>query len=59
MALLGRIPVPDDELVVDLPSRFDHDGRSVPPEQVRLRVETVLRRVPGVVALERLTKDER
>jgi CBS domain containing-hemolysin-like protein len=59
MALLGRIPVAGDELVVDLPSRFDHDGRSVPPEQVRLRVETVLRRVPAVVALERLTKDER
>jgi CBS domain containing-hemolysin-like protein len=59
MAGLGRIPVPGDELVVDLPPRFDHDGRPVPPEQVRLRVETVLRRVPGVVALERLTKDER
>jgi CBS domain containing-hemolysin-like protein len=59
MARLGRIPVPGDELVVDLPERFDHDGRPVPPEQVRLRVETVLRRVPSVVALERLTEEKR
>jgi hypothetical protein len=56
---LGRIPVTGDELVVDLPPRFDYDGRPVPPEQVRLRVETVLRRVPGVVALERLTEEKR
>lgn len=59
MARLGRIPVTGDELVVNLPPRFDYDGRSVPPEQVRLRVETVLRRVPGVVALERLTEEKR
>jgi CBS domain containing-hemolysin-like protein len=59
MARLGRIPVTGDELVVDLPPRFDYDGRPVPPEQVRLRVETVLRRVPGVVALERLTEEKR
>lgn len=59
MARLGRIPVTGDELVVNLPPRFDYDGRSVPPEQVRLRVETVLRRVPGVLALERLTEEKR
>jgi CBS domain containing-hemolysin-like protein len=59
MARLGRIPVTGDELVVDLPPRFDYDGRPVPPEQVRLRVETVLRRVPGVVVLERLAEEKR
>jgi CBS domain containing-hemolysin-like protein len=58
MARLGRIPVTGDELVVDLPPRFDHDGRPVPAEQVRLRVETVLRRVPGVVVLERLAEEK-
>jgi CBS domain containing-hemolysin-like protein len=59
MARLGRIPVTGDALVVDLPPRFDHDGRPVPPEQVRLRVETVVRRVPGVVALDRLSEEKR
>jgi CBS domain containing-hemolysin-like protein len=59
MARLGRIPVSGDELVVDLPPRFDYEGRPVLPERVRLRVETVLRRVPGFVALERLTEDKR
>ncbi|GAA0962537.1 hemolysin family protein [Kribbella koreensis] len=55
MARLGRIPVVDDELVVELPRRFDHDGRPVPLELVRLRVQTVLRHVPGIVVLERLS----
>jgi CBS domain containing-hemolysin-like protein len=59
MARLGRIPVSGDELVVDLPPRFDYEGRPVLPERVRLRVQTVLRRVPGFVALERLTEDKR
>jgi CBS domain containing-hemolysin-like protein len=55
MARLGRIPVVADELVVELPRRFDHDGRTVPTELVRLRVQTVLRHVPGIVVLERMT----
>ncbi|MFI5709738.1 hemolysin family protein [Kribbella sp. NPDC051620] len=55
MARLGRIPVVEDELVVELPRRFDHDGRPVPIELVRLRVQTVLRHVPGIVVLERLS----
>jgi CBS domain containing-hemolysin-like protein len=55
MAQLGRIPVVDDEVVVELPRRFDHDGRAVPPEWVKLTVETVVRRVPGLVRLERLS----
>jgi CBS domain containing-hemolysin-like protein len=54
MARLGRIPVVQDELVVELVRRFDHDGRPVPAELVRLRVLTVLRHVPGIVVLERL-----
>ena len=52
MARLGRIPVTGDELVVDLPPRFDHNGRPVGSEYARLKVETVLRRVPGLVVLE-------
>jgi len=55
MARLGRVPVVHDELVVELPRRFDHDGRPVPAELVRLRVQTVLRHVPGIVVLERLS----
>ncbi len=55
MARLGRVPVVHDELVVELPRRFDHDGRPVPVELVRLRVQTVLRHVPGIVVLERLS----
>jgi CBS domain containing-hemolysin-like protein len=55
MARLGRIPVVDDEVVVKLLRRFDHDGRPVPPEWVKLTVETVVRRVPGLVRLERLS----
>ncbi|WP_328334788.1 hemolysin family protein [Kribbella sp. NBC_00382] len=55
MARLGRVPVVQDELVVELPRRFDHDGRPVPTELVRLRVQTVLRHVPGIVVLERLS----
>lgn len=54
MARLGRVPVVGDEVVVELPHRFDHDGRPVPPERVLLRVQTVLRHVPGLVLLERL-----
>ncbi|MEV8373568.1 hemolysin family protein [Kribbella sp. NPDC056861] len=54
MARLGRIPDVADELVVELPRRFDHDGRRVPTELVRLRVQTVLRHVPGIVVLERM-----
>jgi len=54
MARLGRIPVIGDEVVVELPPRFEHDGRRVPPEYARLRVETLQRRVPGLVVLERL-----
>lgn len=55
MARLGRIPVVLDELVIALPQRFDHDGRLVPTELVQLRVQTVLRHVPGIVVLERLS----
>ncbi|WP_020389856.1 hemolysin family protein [Kribbella catacumbae] len=55
MARLGRVPVVHDELVVELPRRFDHDGRAVPVELVHLRVQTVLRHVPGIVVLERLS----
>lgn len=55
MARLGRIPVALDQLAVELPRRFDHDGRPVPPELVQLRVQTVLRHVPGIVVLERLS----
>ncbi|TCN44257.1 CBS domain containing-hemolysin-like protein [Kribbella orskensis] len=55
MARLGRIPVVGDEVVVELPQRFDHDGRPVPSERVSLRVETVVRHVPGLVRVERLS----
>ncbi|MEU8225982.1 hemolysin family protein [Kribbella sp. NPDC048915] len=54
MARLGRIPEVGDSLVVELPHRIDHDGRPVPPEYVRLTVQTIERRVPGVVAMERM-----
>ncbi|MGW6281916.1 hemolysin family protein [Kribbella sp. NPDC055071] len=53
MARLGRIPVVGDELVVELPHRIDHEGRPVPPEFVRLVVQTIERRVPGLVVMER------
>src|SRR4051794_3583847 len=53
MARLGRIPIVGDGLVVELPQRIDHDGRPVPPEFVRLTVQTVERRVPGIVLMER------
>jgi CBS domain containing-hemolysin-like protein len=54
MARLGRIPTVQDELIVELPRRFDHDGRPVPAEYARLKVLTVLRHVPGIVELEQL-----
>jgi CBS domain containing-hemolysin-like protein len=54
MARLGRIPVTGDELFVELPQRFDHDGRPLPVERARLKVQTVLRHVPGLVQLERV-----
>ena len=53
MARLGRIPDVGDEFVIELPHRFDHDGRPVPPEYVRLTVQTVERHVPGIVVMER------
>jgi hypothetical protein len=52
---LGRVPVIGDEVVVELRRRFDHDGRPVPAEFVRLRVRSVERHVPGVVAMERVS----
>jgi CBS domain containing-hemolysin-like protein len=55
MARLGRIPVVGDEVFVELPQRFDHDGRPVPAEHAKLTVQTVLRHVPGLVVLEKLT----
>ena len=55
MARLGRIPVIGDEVFVELPQRFDHDGRPVPAEHAKLTVQTVLRHVPGLVVLEKLT----
>ncbi|GAB2653177.1 hemolysin family protein [Kribbella swartbergensis] len=55
MVRLGRIPVVDDEVVVELPQRFDHDGRPIPHEFVRLRVRSVERHVPGSVAMERVS----
>jgi CBS domain containing-hemolysin-like protein len=55
MARLGRIPVIGDEVFVELPPRFDHDGRPVPAEHAKLTVQTVLRHVPGLVVLEKLT----
>lgn len=54
MARLGRIPEVEDELIVELPHRFDHDGKRVPTEYARLKVLTVLRHVPGIVELEQL-----
>jgi CBS domain containing-hemolysin-like protein len=55
MARLGRIPVVGDEVVVELPRRFDHDGRPIPAEFVRLAVQSIERHVPGLVALERVS----
>jgi CBS domain containing-hemolysin-like protein len=55
MARLGRVPVIGDEVFVELPRRFDHDGRPVPTEHGKLTVQTVLRHVPGLVVLEKLT----
>jgi CBS domain containing-hemolysin-like protein len=55
MARLGRIPVIGDAIVVELATRFDHDGRPVPPEFVQLRVQTIERHVPGVVTMERVS----
>ncbi|WP_350278457.1 hemolysin family protein [Kribbella sp. HUAS MG21] len=55
MARLGRIPAVGDALVVELPHRIDHDGRPVPAEFVRLTVQTIERRVPGIVLLERVS----
>jgi CBS domain containing-hemolysin-like protein len=54
MARLGRIPVVGDVAVVELPHRIDHDGRPVPTEYVQLTVQTIERRVPGVVVMERM-----
>ncbi|NIK62123.1 hemolysin family protein [Kribbella shirazensis] len=53
MARLGRIPVVGDSTVVELPHRIDHEGRPVPAEFVRLTVQTIERRVPGIVVMER------
>ncbi|GAA1527865.1 hemolysin family protein [Kribbella lupini] len=55
MARLGRIPVIGDEVVIQLPPRFDHDGRQVPLERAKVTVQTVLRHVPGLIVLERLS----
>ncbi|GAA1699738.1 hemolysin family protein [Kribbella yunnanensis] len=54
MARLGRIPVVGDEIIVELPHRFDHEGRPIPVEFVKLVVQTLERRVPGLVGMERL-----
>jgi CBS domain containing-hemolysin-like protein len=54
MARLGRIPAIGDTLVVDLPQRIDHDGKPIPAEYVRLTVQTIERRVPGIVVMERV-----
>ncbi|MFF1823733.1 hemolysin family protein [Kribbella sp. NPDC058245] len=53
MARLGRIPVVGDEVVIELPHRLDHEGRPIPPEFVKLVVQTLERRVPGLVVMER------
>ena len=53
MARLGRIPAIGDLLVVELPQRIDHEGRPIPAEFVRLTVQTIERRVPGIVLMER------
>jgi CBS domain containing-hemolysin-like protein len=55
MARLGRVPVVGDEVVIPLPRRFDHDGRIMPLERARVTVQTVLRHVPGLIVLERLS----
>ncbi|MEV0285303.1 MULTISPECIES: hemolysin family protein [unclassified Kribbella] len=55
MAQLGRVPVVGDDVMVELPRRFDHDGRPVPPEIVQLTVQSIERHVPGIVVLERVT----
>ncbi|HZX04836.1 hemolysin family protein [Kribbella sp.] len=54
MARLGRIADVGDSLVVELPQRIDHDGKPVPAEFVRLTVQTIERRVPGIVLMERV-----
>jgi CBS domain containing-hemolysin-like protein len=54
MAELGRIPVVGDDVMVELPRRFDHEGRPVPPEIVQLTVQTIERHVPGIVLMERV-----
>ncbi|GAA0607181.1 HlyC/CorC family transporter [Kribbella sandramycini] len=54
LARLGRIPVIGDEVVVELPHRLDHEGRPVPAEFVKLVVQTLERRVPGLVEMERI-----
>jgi CBS domain containing-hemolysin-like protein len=53
MARLGRIPVVGDEVVIELPHRLDHEGRPIPAEFVKLVVQTLERRVPGLVVMER------
>ncbi|MGZ0148301.1 hemolysin family protein [Kribbella sp. WER1] len=54
MARLGRIPDVGDSLLVELPQRIDHDGKPLPTESVRLTVQTIERRVPGIVLMERV-----
>ncbi|MFF0269360.1 hemolysin family protein [Kribbella sp. NPDC004536] len=54
MARLGRIPDVGDTLVVELPQRIDHEGKPIPAEHVRLTVQTLERRVPGIVVMERM-----
>ncbi|WUJ75356.1 hemolysin family protein [Kribbella soli] len=53
LARLGRLPLVGDEIAVELPQRIDHDGRPIPAEYVRLTVQTIERRVPGIVVMER------
>jgi CBS domain containing-hemolysin-like protein len=55
MAQLGRIPVVGDDVMVELPRRFDHDGRPIPPELVQLTVQSIERHVPGIVVMERVS----
>ncbi len=54
MARLGRIPVVGDEIIVELPHRLDHEGRPIRAEFVKLVVQTLERRVPGLVVMERV-----